>query len=717
MQLRYLLAFLALPALLGAQPDTYHETLTGWLGTQYTLTGETYPYADTEAENFALFNSYNAVSETITTATDQDFTRVETIRVAAATTNRWDVGWNGTNTVPLALGDKVLWVIYLRATGTEGTGKVALFAERNDTFAKETEATVELTSEWKRYFLPFEISTRNQPVGGMTIGMHLGFQAQTIEIGGVAILNYGPDVPLEQLPNDLSSDEYGGFEADAAWRAPAANRIEQLRKADMNFNIVAEGGGPETRAKLKVRMQRHDFDFGTAVKASRFPGGREFNATFVEKLGNLDGEGHGFSSVVFENDLKWPAWEDEWISTNEQTRRTLSYLRDNKFDIRGHVLLWPGWDNLPNRMEENRNNPTFLTTELDKHLVDFLETENFDEYVKDWDVLNEINTNTDLAAALRGSPGYTTGREVYAETFTRARELAPDAKLYINDYITLSLKNTEGAIIYDQYKDFIGEIVDAGAPIDGIGFQAHLGASPNSIYEVLGTLDDFYNAYGLEAKITELDMPRSVSEELGATYMKDFLTATFSHESMTGIMFWNWWDRDTWANPGINLFNEDWSRTLPGDTYVELVFNEWWTNADLEADANGNASVRGFKGDYTVEVDCRGTGDFIAVNLEGITNDSTITLDCAQIISSTALPELPAGAIDVAPNPAAGPWLITNNLTTSLEGALYDVVGRRLWTQNFGPGSRTLDAELPAGIYTLRLSDGERASTLRLVKR
>ena len=717
MRLRYLLAFLVLPALLGAQPDAYHETLTGWLSTQYTLTGATYPYADTEAGNFALFNSYGAASERITDAVDQDFTRVETIRVLAPTTNRWDVGWNGNNRSAMALGDKILWVIYLRVSGPGDEGKVTLFAERNDTYAKETEATVELSSEWKRYFLPFEISTRNQPVGGMTIGMHLGFLAQTVEIGGMAVLNYGGDVPLEQLPNDLSSDEYGGFEADAAWRAPAADRIEQLRKADLNFNIIAEGGGPETRAKLKVRMQRHDFDFGTAVKASRFPGGREYNATFVEKLGNLDGEGHGFSSVVFENDLKWPAWEDEWISTNGQTRRTLSYLRDNKFDVRGHVLLWPGWDNLPNRMEENRNNPTFLKAELEKHLVDFLETENFDEYVKDWDVLNEINTNTDLAAALRGSPGYTTGREIYAETFTRARELAPGAKLYINDYITLSLKNTEGAIIYDQYKDFIGEIVDAGAPIDGIGFQAHLGASPNSVYEVLETLDDFYDEFGLEAKVTELDMPRSVSEELGAAYLKDFLTATFSHESMTGIMFWNWWDMDTWANPGINLFNEDWSRTLPGDTYVDLIFNEWWTNADLEADANGNASVRGFKGDYTVEVDCRGTGDFIVLNFDGMTTDSTITLDCAQLISSTSLPELPLGSVSVAPNPTSGPWLITNKLTTSLKGELYDVVGRQLWAQTFGPGSNSLGLELLAGTYSLRLSDGARASTLRLVKR
>ncbi|MEL7163563.1 MAG: endo-1,4-beta-xylanase, partial [Bacteroidota bacterium] len=351
---------------------------------------------------------------------------------------------------------------------------------RNDNFNKEVDVTVELTNQWKRYFIPFEVGTRNQPVGGMTLGMHLGFQAQTVEIGGMAILNYGPDVPLAQLPNDLGSDEYGGFEDDAAWRAPAADRIEQLRKADLTLKITDTDGSPLTTTNVKVRMQRHDFDFGTAIKACRFPGGRCANTTFVEKLFNLDGEGHGFSSLVFENDLKWPAWEDEWVSRNEQTIRTMEFIRDRNVDIRGHVLLWPGWGNLPDRMEQNRTNPDYLKQQIENHLTNFLETLDFDQYVKDWDVLNEINTNTDLAAALRGTDGYPTGREIYAETFQRARELAPDAKLYINDYVILSLKNYDG-ILYDQYKGFIQELIDADAPIDGIGFQGHLGASPNGI--------------------------------------------------------------------------------------------------------------------------------------------------------------------------------------------------------------------------------------------
>ena len=110
--------------------------------------------------------------------------------------------------------------------------------------------------------------------------------------------------------------------------------------------------------------------------------------------------------------------------------------------------------------------------------------------------------------------------------------------MYLNDYVTITLGNTGGGQ-YDILKARIQELIDAGAPIEGIGFQGHVGGFPNGIPSVLATYDDFYNSFGLTAKITEFDLPTIVSEELAANYLRDFLTATFSHESMDGFLFWS----------------------------------------------------------------------------------------------------------------------------------------------------------------------------------
>ena len=714
--MRHLLfLFLTLTATsLSAQLDPYHTQLNDWLAVQYTLTDATFPFYDTEVEVMQNRVAYGA-GTTNGTVSDQDFTRIQTIRVPGGQVNRWDSGWNVRNTVPVANGDKLLWVVYLRVAPTQdgnSTGRVALFAERNDNFDKEFDVIVDLNETWTRYFIPFEIGTRTHPVGGLTVGLQLGFQQQNVQVGGLAIFNYGPDVPLDQLPNDLGSDQYGGFEADAPWRAEAADRIEQLRKADLDLTVIGSNGNPLMNADVRVEMQQHDFEWGTAIAGTRLPGGRNFNRTFTEKLLDLDGEGHGFNAIVYENDLKWPGYEQEWVTTNEQLARAINYFDERGIHQRGHVLLWPGWQNMPDRMFDNRNDPAYLRRTVRNHVTRMLETLDLDQMVPDWDVLNEINTNVDLAAALRGTPGYPTGREIYAEVFKLADSLAPDAELYINDYITMSLKNTAGSVIYDQYKGFIREMVDQGAPIDGIGFQGHLSASPNSIYEVLETLDDFYAEFGLDSKITEYDLPRSVPQELAANYTRDFMTAVFSHPSSTGLMSWNWWDTDTWANPGANLYTADWQEKSVHQVYVDQLFNEWWTEEDLTTNASGAASVRGFKGRYLVTVGCD-NGDFeVELNLN---EDKTVTYDCATMTTAVR-PEFPAGSITVSPNPSHGPVRIQNGLPTKLSGELYDVRGRTVWVGTVHAGTTELSLDLPAGTYQLRVTDGRSASTLRLVR-
>ena len=49
---------------------------------------------------------------------------------------------------------------------------------------------------------------------------------------------------------------------------------------------------------------------------------------------------------------------------------------------------------------------------------------------------------------------------------------------------------------------------------------------------------------GLPVRITELDID-SNDEELQADYFRDFLTASFSHPNINGIMIWGFWEGGT----------------------------------------------------------------------------------------------------------------------------------------------------------------------------
>ncbi|MEL6674619.1 MAG: T9SS type A sorting domain-containing protein [Bacteroidota bacterium] len=68
------------------------------------------------------------------------------------------------------------------------------------------------------------------------------------------------------------------------------------------------------------------------------------------------------------------------------------------------------------------------------------------------------------------------------------------------------------------------------------------------------------------------------------------------------------------------------------------------------------------------------------------------------------------GPIKVYPNPVAGRLTIEQEKSQPLLGILFDLQGRVLLQQALSMTSHTLDlSHLPAGMYVLRLSDGQRA--------
>jgi len=167
-------------------------------------------------------------------------------------------------------------------------------------------------------------------------------------------------------------------------------------------------------------------------------------------------------------------------------------------------------------------------------------------------------------------------------------------------------------------------LLAAGAPIDGLGFQGHFSASPTGIPRVKEIYDEFWNAYGLEAKVTEYDIDKLVPAQTQAAYMRDILTITFAHPSMKGFLMWGFWDGAHWT-ANAPIFREDWSLKPSGEAFISQVFDEWWTNESGFSDANGEHFVRGFKGYYKVSVACENGGE--DVQYLWLLNDTTLVFD------------------------------------------------------------------------------------------
>jgi len=168
--------------------------------------------------------------------------------------------------------------------------------------------------------------------------------------------------------------------------------------------------------------------------------------------------------------------------------------------------------------------------------------------------------------------------------------------------------------------------VEADAGLDGVGFQGHMWH--RSIPSGQNVLDDLavFEPYGIKAQITEFTVNERFSEEEEARYLDELLHAWFSHPITDGFIMWGFQDTLIWTD-NAPLFRADWSLKPSGVVWMEKVYGEWWTEADITTDENGEAQLRGFKGDYQIEVRHAGRKKRGAVTLTGGQAGLNVRLD------------------------------------------------------------------------------------------
>jgi endo-1,4-beta-xylanase len=689
--------------------DLYHTRLIDTLNRRYTL--PTTPKWFLPNTEVATLNSVSDIGGTIAilTPTTTWFTRAHQRNVTLGA-NPWDAQHRYTTTAAIQKNDRCLIAIWLRSP--TANARVNIFAEHNTTYNKEIYATVTPTSTWKLYLVPFE-SSAAFAIGELNLGLHLAMANQTIEVGGVACLNYEKTVIYNQLPIELDGDKYGGSEADAPWRIAAEQSIEQIRKANLTVKVVTPNGQPVSGAEVRFEMTQHAFKFGSAVVSNKFNGGTALNATYEQKMLDLDGRGHGFNEIVFENDHKWNAWEQHWFSSQADIAADMAWLKSKDISIRGHNLVWPGWQLVPTDITASQTTD-YIKTRIRNHLKSILTYTGVGRECIDWDVLNEITTNNDIANKFAGTPGYPTGRELYAEIFKQADSLAPNSKMYINDYIAIEQGDGPNGIA--TWKQRIDELIARGAPVEGIGFQGHFSSAPTGIPRVKEILDDFWNRYNLEAKVTEYDIAKTASPTLQANYMRDILTICFAHPSMKGFLMWGFWDGAHWLN-NSPIYNTDWSVKPSGTAFIDQVFTKWWKDEKINTGTSGASVLRGFKGKYRITVKLP-DGRTVIQNVE-LDQDKTLTINT----NSTKVQELgDEFGLTIVPNPATSPAKIMWNRDPSVYGPaqlqIRNSIGSLVFekTLNLSEGNADLtDFKQANGIYFVTLTTPNGLKTLKLI--
>jgi len=538
---------------------------------------------------------------------DGRFKSVLTADVREPSENSWDLQVRAVSAGPVASGDVLHLSFWIRCTRSrdetaEGHAQF-IFETAVAPWHKELEKDVAAGPEWRLVEAPFRVA-HDYPAGKGSLCIRLGARSQTIEIAGVGLVNCGPKAAMDRLPRTKVS--YRGMEDGAAWRKQALERIREHRMASLKVRVVDAGGKAVRKAKVRVRMVRHAYRWGSevtlkyVVTRADTPDGRKFRE-WIPKLFNTGVEGGGF---------KWDAWEGQWSPeyTHENSMATVAWLREQGLDVRGHVLVWPSWRYLPRTLRALEKDPPALRKRVLDHIRELVgKTKGL---IRQWDVINEPFDNHDLMDIL--------GPEVMVDWFKEARAADPAAELFLNDYALLAGGGGDTAH-RKHFDSTVRFLLDHGAPVDALGLQGHFGSMPTAPEDMLALLDR-YAAHGLPLYVTEFDH-MTEDEELQGRFFRDLLTVFFSHPSTAGFIMWGFWDGAHWKD-NSPIFRRDWSLKPAGKAWMDLVLKEWWTDTTGVTGADGRLAVRGFLGRYevaaggrTVSVDLPRAGTEVEVRL------------------------------------------------------------------------------------------------------
>lgn len=610
--------------------DAYHGWLTTHLATEFDLSDGDVIFYDNEQTLWDEANISTAHYD-VRDVENMPFGRAFHAEIKTLPDSPWSDGVWLDLPASVNTGDAVLLTFWTRSSAADiDGGMINIVLEEKGTWHKFLEAYVLPTDEWQQHYFATTInrSENNPPVH---LSFQLGAQRQTIEIGGIAAVNFGSQYTVDDLPHD-QFDDYVGRDQNAVWRDEARARIEEHRKSDLTINVRSFSGDPIPDAQIHVELQNPQFEWGTSVSTHKINGTSEDDRIYREKLLDMDGNGRGFNVAVPENALKWRNWEQDSSTywAQDETADAIQWLDQNGLHIHGHTVLWGNWSEMPTDLQVNnayaayakQSRIAYASERMSDRVADVL-TDPRLAAVDSWEILNEPRDPNVLPMMFRDDP-----YAEYASWFNTAVQTDPSKPYSINDFSSLAFGGMQLSS-KAKYREIIDGVLANGGHIDSIGLQGHMYPSlPLTPPErIIAILDEFDQAYNRPIHITEFDL-KSANYTLEGQYMRDFLIAIYSHPAVEGFTMWGFYDGAHWRGYSP-IFFEDWGIKPSGWHFRNLVFDQWWTDERGATDEQGVYQTRGFLGDYliTVTADGQTQHETLSLNPDGKTVDVVFITD------------------------------------------------------------------------------------------
>jgi len=300
-----------------------------------------------------------------------------------------------------------------------------------------------------------------------------------------------------------------------------------------------------------------------------------------------------FSVVTPGNAMKWGSVEPtQGVFDWSDADTLVSFAEQHGQLVRGHTLLWH--NQLPSWLTTGVANGTIGSSQLmgllEQHI--FTEVGRYRGRIWQWDVANEFFTDSN-PSGINPKDFWVSnlGPSIIGQAFRWAHEADPHALLFYNDYNIAGEDGTNAKS--DAVFAWLGQMLDQGVPIDGVGNQGHLdtqfGFSGTRMTQDLQR----YASLGLKVAITEADVrtfvdgpttqvPTSNLAVFAQPYeFGQMIKAALAVPECISFTVWGFGDADSWV-PGF-FKGEGYATIYDVNLQPKLAFSELMQELQLGA--------------------------------------------------------------------------------------------------------------------------------------